>query len=140
MANTVVVGAQWGDEAKGKIVDFLAERADMVVRYGGGSNAGHTVTLGAETYKLHLVPCGILHPHATCVIADGVVVDPEVLVKEIDELTSRGHSVAKLRISTNAHVVMPYHKKLDQLDELRRGADALGTTGRGIGPAYADKA
>ncbi len=140
MSNTVVVGAQWGDEAKGKIVDYMAQRAGMVVRYGGGCNAGHTVMVGDETYKFHLVPCGILNPDVDCVIADGVVIDPEVLLREMANLESRGHSVARLRISTSAHVVMPYHRMLDQLDEQRRGEGALGTTGRGIGPAYADKA
>ncbi|MGC8667183.1 MAG: adenylosuccinate synthase [Chthonomonadales bacterium] len=140
MANTVVVGAQWGDEAKGKIVDYLAASAAMVVRYGGGSNAGHTVVVDGATYKFHLVPCGILHPGVTCVIADGVVVDPKVLVTELEELQSRGHSVERLRISANAHVVMPYHHRLDDIAEKRRGAAAIGTTGRGIGPAYADKA
>ncbi len=140
MANTVVVGAQWGDEAKGKIVDYLAQRAGMVVRYGGGSNAGHTVMVDGEQYKFHLVPCGILHPEAICVIADGVVIDPQVLIREMDGLEQRGHSVQNLRISNNAHVVMPYHRRIDQLEEERRGSAALGTTGRGIGPAYADKA
>jgi len=139
MANTVVVGAQWGDEAKGKVVDWLARSAAMVVRYGGGSNAGHTVAVGDETFKFHLVPCGILYPGVTCVIADGVVVDPEVLVREIRDLEARGRSVEGLRVSANAHVVMPYHRLLDRLDEARKGDFALGTTGRGIGPAYADK-
>lgn len=140
MANTVVVGAQWGDEAKGKVVDYLAQHATMVVRYGGGSNAGHTVVVDGATYKFHLVPCGILHPGVTCVIADGVVVDPKVLVQELDSLQARGHSVECLRISANAHVVMPYHHRLDDIAEKRRGSAAIGTTGRGIGPAYADKA
>ena len=140
MPNTVVVGAQWGDEAKGKIVDYLAGKAGMVVRYGGGNNAGHTVMVGDETYKFHLIPCGILYPNVLCVIADGVVVDPETLLGEMDALEKRGHSIKNLRISANAHVVMPYHKRLDQLDEARKGDSALGTTGRGIGPAYADKA
>jgi adenylosuccinate synthase len=140
MANTVVVGAQWGDEAKGKMVDFLAQQAGMVVRYGGGNNAGHTVTVGGEVYKFHLIPCGILNPEADCVIADGVVVDPAVLLKEMKALEARGHSVARLKLSANAHVVMPYHRLIDQLEEQRRADSALGTTGRGIGPAYQDKA
>jgi len=140
MANTVVVGAQWGDEAKGKIVDYLAADADYVIRYNGGNNAGHTVVVGGETYKFHLVPCGILHPHTTCIIGDGEVVDPQVLVKELDELSRRGISVDRLKISLNAHVVMPYHLLLDRLEEESKGGKAIGTTVRGIGPAYADKA
>lgn len=140
MANTVVVGAQWGDEAKGKVVDRLAREAGMVVRYGGGNNAGHTVSVDGETYRFHLVPCGILYPEVTCVIADGVVIDPEVLVRELAGLRGRGHSVENLRISANAHVIMPYHKQLDALEEQAKGAAAIGTTGRGIGPAYADRA
>ncbi|MCX6358954.1 MAG: adenylosuccinate synthase [Armatimonadetes bacterium] len=140
MPNTVVVGAQWGDEAKGKVVDYLAERAGMVVRYGGGNNAGHTVTVEGATYKFHLVPCGILHGGVVCVIADGVVVDPEVLVQELHGLAAQGVSVANLRISANAHVIMPYHKEFDRLEEAAKGSSAIGTTGRGIGPAYADKA
>jgi adenylosuccinate synthase len=140
MANTVVVGAQWGDEAKGKMVDYLAQRAGMVVRYGGGNNAGHTVTVGDEVYKLHLVPCGILNPAVDCVIADGVVIDPAVLLKEMRSLEGRGHSLAKLHISNSAHVIMPYHRLFDQLEEQRKGSSAIGTTGRGVGPAYTDKA
>lgn len=139
MANIVVVGAQWGDEAKGKIVDCLAQKAGMVVRYGGGNNAGHTVTVNGETYKFHLIPSGILNPDALCIIADGVVVDPAVLLQEMAELTARGHSTANLKVSANAHVILPYHRLMDQLEEKRRGEAALGTTGRGIGPAYVDK-
>src|ERR1051326_3107786 len=130
MPNTVVVGAQWGDEAKGKMVDVLAQKAGMVVRYGGGNNAGHTVTVGDEVYKCHLVPCGILNPEAICVIADGVVVDPAVLIKELHAFEARGHSVKNVRISCNAHVIMPYHRLIDQLEEQRRGEGALRTTGR----------
>jgi adenylosuccinate synthase len=140
MANIVVVGAQWGDEAKGKVVDWLAQNADLVVRYGGGSNAGHTVTVDGQTHKFHLVPCGILHAGVTCVIADGVVVDPAVLVGELRELIAQGYDASQLRLSMNAHVVMPYHRLLDRLEEERRGSGAIGTTGRGIGPAYADRA
>jgi adenylosuccinate synthase len=140
MPNTVVVGAQWGDEAKGKIVDYLAASADYVIRYNGGSNAGHTVVVNGEKYKFHLVPCGVLHPHTVCVISDGEVVDPTVLVAEIDGLRARGISVDGLRISQNAHLVMPYHVVLDKLEESRKGKKAIGTTARGIGPAYADKA
>ncbi len=140
MANTVVVGAQWGDEAKGKVVDFLASDADVIVRYNGGNNAGHTVVVGSETYKLHLIPCGILYPETTCVIGDGQVIDPAVLVSEIDGLTERGISVDGLKVSLNAHIIMPYHKLFDGLEEAHKGGKAIGTTNRGIGPAYADKA
>lgn len=140
MSNTVVVGAQWGDEAKGKIVDFLAADADVVIRYNGGNNAGHTVVVGAETYKFHLVPCAILYPGTTCVIGDGEVIDPEVLVGEIDDLIRRGISTDGLKISLNSHVIMPYHRLLDGLEEKRKGGKAIGTTNRGIGPVYADKA
>lgn len=140
MANIVVVGAQWGDEAKGKVVDWLAQRADLVVRYGGGNNAGHTVTVDGETFKFHLIPCGILNRSVTSVIADGVVVDPAVFVSELEDLRKRNHPVDNLRVSANAHLIMPYHRVLDGLKEQRRGASAIGTTGRGIGPAYEDKA
>ena len=140
MANTVIVGAQWGDEAKGKIVDYLADGADVVIRFNGGNNAGHTVVVDGETYKFHLVPCGILHPNIISVIGDGEVIDPEVLVNEMDKLGQRGISIDGLRISLNAHIVMPYHRLLDRLEEERKGKKAIGTTNRGIGPAYADKA
>jgi adenylosuccinate synthase len=140
MANIVVVGAQWGDEAKGKIVDYLAVQASMVVRYGGGNNAGHSVTVGTEVYKFHLIPAGILNPAITCVIADGVVIDPRVLLSEIEGLRERGVSFANLKISASAHVILPYHKLLDELQETQRGDNKIGTTGRGIGPAYVDKA
>src|SRR5215212_3109495 len=140
VATIVVVGAQWGDEAKGKVVDLLAQDADMVVRYGGGSNAGHTVMVGEELFKLHLIPSGILSPKTTCVISDGVVLDPAVALRELDELQGRGVSTERLRISRNAHVVMPYHKEIDRLEEESKGAGKIGTTMQGIGPAYADKA
>ena len=140
MAITIVVGAQWGDEAKGKIVDFLAANADYIIRFNGGNNAGHTVVVDGETYKFHLVPCGILHQNAICVIGDGEVVDPAVLAKEIDGLDARGISSSRLKISLNAHVVLPYHLLFDRLEEQRKGGKAIGTTARGIGPAYADKA
>ncbi len=140
MPNTIVVGAQWGDEAKGKIVDCLAQKAGMVVRYGGGNNAGHTVTANGETFKFHLIPSGILNPSVLCIVADGVVIDPAVLLKEISELTSRGLNPDNLKISNHAHVILPYHRILDHLEEARRGKSAIGTTGRGIGPAYVDKA
>lgn len=140
MGTVVVVGAQWGDEAKGKFVDLLAQHAEVVVRYGGGSNAGHTVTVGDLQLKLHLVPSGILNPRATCVITDGVVIDPAVLTRELGELRQLGVDVASLRISPHAHVVMPYHKEIDRLEEARRGDGKLGTTMQGVGPAYEDKA
>lgn len=140
LANIVIVGAQFGDEAKGKIVDYLARSAAMVVRYGGGNNAGHSVIVGDQEYKFHLIPAGILNPETVCVVADGVVIDPGVLVKEIDGIRQRGVSTDNLHISAAAHVILPYHRLLDELDEKRRGADKIGTTGRGIGPAYADKA
>ena len=140
MANIVVVGAQWGDEAKGKIVDYLAANSSMVVRYGGGNNAGHSVTVGTEVYKFHLIPAGILNPAITCVIADGVVIDPRVLLSEIQGLHERGVCFDNLKISASAHVILPYHKLLDELQETKRGEHKLGTTGRGVGPAYVDKA
>ena len=140
MPNTVVVGAQWGDEAKGKIVDRLSRNAQMVVRFGGGNNAGHTVEVDGITYKFHLIPCGILHPNVDCVIADGVVIDPGVLVHEIEGVIAQGVSVERLHISAAAHVILPYHRLIDQLNEKQRGVGAIGTTGRGIGPAYTDKA
>ncbi len=140
MPTVVVVGAQWGDEAKGKVVDCLAQDADMVVRYGGGSNAGHTVRFDGHEFKLHLVPSGIFRPQVTNIIASGVVVDPQVLVEEIRSLQAEGVSVHNLKVSASAHVVMPYHRLLDSLEEKQRGSAQIGTTCRGIGPAYADKA
>jgi len=140
MPTVVVVGAQWGDEAKGKVVDCLAQDADMVVRYGGGSNAGHTVRFDGREFKLHLIPSGIFRPQVTSIIASGVVVDPQVLVKEIRALQADGVSVDNLKVSARAHVVMPYHRLLDALEEKQRGSAQIGTTCRGIGPAYADKA
>jgi adenylosuccinate synthase len=140
MPTVVVIGAQWGDEAKGKVVDCLAQDADMVVRYGGGSNAGHTVRFDGREFKLHLVPSGIFRPSVTNVIASGVVVDPQVLVEEIRSLQAAGVPTQNLRISASAHVVMPYHRLLDSLEEKQRGSSQIGTTCRGIGPAYADKA
>jgi adenylosuccinate synthase len=140
MANLVIVGAQWGDEAKGKLVDYLAQDSAMVVRYGGGNNAGHSVTVGDVEYKFHLIPAGILNPETVCVVADGVVIDPGVLIAEIEGLKARGISMANLKISASAHVILPYHRRLDELEEAHRGDSKLGTTGRGIGPAYTDKA
>ena len=135
----ILVGAQWGDEGKGKITDYLAERADIVVRYQGGSNAGHTVVINGETYKLHLIPSGILAGKLS-VIGNGVVVEPEQLLHELDELKRRGGDISLLRLSATAHLIMPYHKRLDALQEIGRGAERIGTTQRGIGPAYMDKA
>lgn len=139
MPSLVVVGAQWGDEGKGKIVDYLAERADMVVRYQGGNNAGHTVVVGDKEYKLHLVPSGVFYPDKLCVIGHGVVLDPGVLVRELDYLAEQGVTRPNLIISPGAHVIMPYHIRLDGAEEDRRGKNKIGTTRRGIGPAYMDK-
>jgi adenylosuccinate synthase len=136
----VVVGAQWGDEGKGKIVDLLAERADVVARYQGGNNAGHTLVIGEETYKLRLVPSGILYPGTVCVLGNGCVIDPEVLTEELDGLIARGIDVSGIRISGNAHLIMPWHRIIDADSELQLGRLQIGTTRRGIGPAYADKA
>jgi adenylosuccinate synthase len=141
MSNVVVVGAQWGDEGKGKVVDLLTQYADVVVRFQGGNNAGHTLVVGGEQTILHLIPAGILHAGKTCVIGNGVVVDPQVLIGEIDQLKSRGafQDDRQLLISENAHVIMPWHRLLDSLGEKARSGGAIGTTGRGIGPAYEDK-
>ena len=140
MPATVVLGTQWGDEGKGKAVDYLADRMDVVVRYQGGNNAGHTIIAEGRLLKLHLVPSGILYPHVTSVIADGVVVDPEVLLAEMDDLTAAGVDVSGLRLSLNAHLIMPYHLEMEKVTERFLGKNALGTTKRGIGPAYADRA
>jgi adenylosuccinate synthase len=140
MPATVIVGLQWGDEGKGKTTDFLAEQVAMVVRYQGGDNAGHTVVSGDEVFKLHLVPSGVLYPHITSVIGSGVVVNPATLISEIDMLAARGIDPGKVRVSTAAHVIMPYHVALDRAMEARLGDGKVGTTGRGIGPAYADRA
>jgi adenylosuccinate synthase len=140
MPSIVIVGAQWGDEGKGKVVDLLAERADVVIRFQGGNNAGHTIVRNGETWKFHLIPSGILYPGKTCVIGNGVVVDPKVLLTELDGLRARGIDVSGLKISANAHVIMPYHIILDHSGEARLGKLEIGTTKRGIGPAYADKA
>ncbi|MFA5089899.1 MAG: adenylosuccinate synthase [Candidatus Omnitrophota bacterium] len=137
--NTVIVGTQWGDEGKGKIIDILSEEADYIVRYQGGSNAGHTVVTGAGEYIFHLIPSGILHKGKVCCIGNGVVIDPEALFKEIDGLAQAGVNIdGRLKISPLAHLIMPYHKVLDQLREKKR-RNKIGTTGRGIGPCYADK-
>ena len=136
----VVVGAQWGDEGKGKVTDLLCEQADIVVRYQGGNNAGHTVENARGKFALHLVPSGIFNPRVTAIIGGGVVIDPTVLRAEIDDLESRGVSTANLKVSGKAHLIMPYHIMLDRVQETRLGKDKIGTTGRGIGPAYSDKA
>jgi adenylosuccinate synthase len=141
MPNTILVGAQWGDEGKGKIIDFLTDEADIVVRSQGGNNAGHTIVIGGEKYVLHLIPSGILRKSKTCVIGNGVVLDPVALVGEIEGLRKRGVKVEKnLLISDTAHLVLPYHHALDGLRETQKGSKKIGTTKRGIGPAYADKA
>src|SRR5690554_5176526 len=140
MAVRVVIGAQWGDEGKGKIVDLLSDKADFVVRFQGGANAGHTLKFDDKKFVLHLIPSGIFNGDADCVIGNGVVIDPIALVKEIKDVQEMGFSLeGKFHISQTAHVILPYHKLLDQLKEKRRGGDAIGTTGRGIGPAYVSK-
>src|SRR5881396_3077696 len=139
MPGNVVVGAQWGDEGKGKVTDLLAEQADLVIRYQGGNNAGHTIVRGSETYKFHLIPSGILYPGKLCLIGNGVVVDPKVMTEEIVGLHSRGIDTSGLKISANAHVIMPYHLMLDHAGESKLGKLQIGTTRRGIGPCYADK-
>ena len=140
MPASIVLGTQWGDEGKGKAVDYLADRMDFVVRYQGGNNAGHTVIAEGRLLKLQLIPSGILYDHITSVIADGVVVDPRHLLKEMHELTTAGIDVSRLKVSGNAHLIMPYHLELEKVTERFLGKNALGTTKRGIGPAYGDKA
>ena len=141
MANTILVGAQWGDEGKGKIIDVLTEQADVVVRTQGGNNAGHTVFLGPKKYVLHLIPSGILRKNKLCVIGNGVVIDPVGLVKEIEGLKLLKVKVARnLVVSETAHIVLPYHRELDAQREVLKGKNKIGTTKRGIGPAYGDKA
>ena len=134
-----VLGAQWGDEGKGKIVDFLSEKAHIVARFSGGNNAGHTVMNEQGEFKFHLVPSGVFWPQVTCIIGNGVVVDPAVLIEEITGLEERGIDVSRIVVSDRAHLIMPHHVLLDQLEEASRGDGALGTTGRGVGPAYTDK-
>lgn len=140
MPGTICVGTQWGDEGKGKITDLTAGGMDMVVRYQGGNNAGHTVVTEDQQLRLHHIPSGILYPHITCVIGNGMVINPQVLLEEISALESKGISTEGLRISSNAHLIMPYHLILDQAAELRLGESRIGTTHKGIGPAYSDKA
>ncbi len=140
MPATVVVGTQWGDEGKGKLTDLLARDMDMVVRYQGGHNAGHTVVVDGVSFALQLVPSGVLYPHITPIIGNGVVVDPGVLLAELDTLAAKGVDTSRMVVSGNAHLIMPYHTELDRVTERYLGKNALGTTRRGIGPAYADKA
>ena len=139
MANVIVIGAQWGDEGKGKITDLLSRSADVVVRSQGGVNAGHTVVVKDQTFKLHLIPSGILYPDTECIIGSGTVIDPQVLIDEIEQLNSLGVAANNLYISQTAHVTMPYHREIDRAAEESRGEYKIGTTGRGIGPTYADK-
>jgi adenylosuccinate synthase len=136
---TIITGMQWGDEGKGKIVDLLAQEADMVIRFQGGCNAGHTVIANGETFKLHLIPSGILNPNTICILGSEVVIDMEVLINEINGLKERGISLDNLHISPYVHVTMPYHKMIDRLEETSRGSKSIGTTGKGIGPTYTDK-
>jgi adenylosuccinate synthase len=140
MPAAIVLGTQWGDEGKGKVVDYLADRMNFVVRYQGGNNAGHTVIAEGQVLRLHLIPSGILYPRITSVIADGVVIDPRVLIEEMDTLTGLGVDLSRLLISGNAHLIMPYHLDIERVVERFLGKNALGTTKRGIGPAYGDKA
>jgi len=140
MSSVVVVGTQWGDEGKGKITDFLSENAEVIARYQGGNNAGHTIKFNGETYKLHLIPSGIFNKEKISVIGNGMVVDPKALVEELAYLHEKGVTTENLRISNRAHVILPYHLKLDEVEELRKGANKIGTTKKGIGPAYMDKA
>lgn len=140
MSSVVVVGTQWGDEGKGKITDFLSEKAEVVARYQGGNNAGHTIVFGGKKYKLHLIPSGIFYKDKTCVIGNGMVIDPKALVEELQYLHDNDVSANNLRISNRAHVILPYHLKLDILEEESKGENKIGTTKKGIGPAYMDKA
>lgn len=139
MATAMVLGTQWGDEGKGKIVDYLAQKADVVIRSQGGNNAGHTVVADGQSFALRLLPSGILFSEKTCIIGNGVVVNPEVLLEELDGMVKKGVTISKLEVSTRAHVIMPYHIRIDEKDEKLRGDDKIGTTKNGIGPCYADK-
>lgn len=139
MSAIIVIGSQWGDEGKGKVVDYLAEQANVVVRYSGGNNAGHTVVVKDEAYKLQLLPSGILYKGKTCVLGNGVVIDPEAILKEINGMKERGIDTSSLRISTRAQVLLPYHRRQDEAEEVARGEFKIGTTKRGIGPCYMDK-
>ena len=139
MPSTVILGAQWGDEGKGKITDYFAEKADYIVRFQGGTNAGHTIVIGDATYKLHLIPSGILRSDKTSIIGNGVVLDPEILINELSELRNRGLQINNFFISDRAQVIMPYHKLIDELEEKLKGKKSVGTTKKGIGPCYSDK-
>jgi len=141
MSNVIVVGAQWGDEGKGKVVDIYTEFADLVVRYQGGANAGHTIVVNDQKFVLHLIPSGILHEGKKCIIGNGVVIDPKALLEEVDILKSQGYLAddSQLVISDRAHIIMPWHKKIDVAGEEMKGDGKIGTTGRGIGPCYEDK-
>ncbi|VBB07532.1 adenylosuccinate synthase active site [Lucifera butyrica] len=139
MSAIIVIGTQWGDEGKGKIVDYLAEKSDVVVRYQGGNNAGHTVVVGGNEFKLHLLPSGILYSGKTCVVGNGVVIDPAVMLKELKDMQQKGIDTSGLKVSNRAHVIMPYHRLLDEVEEEHRGDNKIGTTKRGIGPCYMDK-
>ena len=139
MSTVVLIGAQWGDEGKGKVTDYLSQKADMVVRYQGGNNAGHTVVVDDDEFKLHLIPSGILYKDKLCLIGNGVVIDPSVLMEELKGLKERGINTDNLRISTRAHVILPYHRELDKAEEKSKGNKKIGTTCRGIGPTYMDK-
>lgn len=140
MSTVVVVGTQWGDEGKGKITDFLAESADVVARYQGGNNAGHTILIDDKKYKLHLIPSGIFYDNKLCVIGNGMVINPKALIEEIEYIHENGFTTDNLRISDRAHIILPYHMVLDELEEERKGPNKIGTTRKGIGPAYMDKA
>jgi len=140
MPAVVVLGTQWGDEGKGKITDYLADKADLIVRYQGGNNAGHTIVIEDTKYALHLIPSGIFYDDKDCVMANGMVIDPRVLVEEMEYLKNAGFKIDNLKISNRAHVILPYHNLLDELQEISRGDNAIGTTKKGIGPAYTDKA
>ncbi len=140
MPGTVIVGTQWGDEGKGRFTDYLAQESDLVVRYQGGHNAGHRIVVGGEVFALQLVPSGVLYPHVTAIIGNGVVVDPAVLIAELDMLEGKGVDTSRVKLSGNSHLIMPYHQELDRVTERFLGKNKLGTTKRGIGPVYADKA
>ncbi len=140
MSTVVVVGTQWGDEGKGKITDFLAENAEVIARYQGGNNAGHTITLKENKYKLHLIPSGIFYSNKICILGNGMVINPKALIEELNYLHNKGFTTENLKISNRAHLIMPYHIKIDIMEEEIKGINKIGTTGKGIGPAYMDKA